>query len=95
MCLRTCVNLVKATPWYTSVREKICDPAYAGWFLRFNTSTTPHVAKCDNAFSPPKCSEFYHDPEKSLEGLCVDQKCDCGCVPCGYGEGQLMLTRGH
>lgn len=42
------------------------------------------MEKCDNAFSPPKCSEFYHDPEKSLEGLCVDQKCDCGCVPCGY-----------
>ena len=76
-------NLVKATPWYTSVREKICDPDYAGWFLRFNT-TTPHVAKCDNAFSPPKCSEFYHDPEKSLNGLCPDKKCDCGCVPCGY-----------
>jgi hypothetical protein len=77
-------NLVKATPWYTSVREKICDPAYAGWFLRFNTSATPHAAKCDNAFSPPKCSEFYHEPEKSLDGLCADEKCDCGCVPCGY-----------
>lgn len=28
-------NFVKALPWYTSVREKISDPAYAGWFLRF------------------------------------------------------------
>ena len=75
-------NLVKATPWYTSVREKICDPAYAGWFLRFNTST-PHVAKCDSTFSPPKCSEYYHEREKSLDGLCTEA-CDCGCVPCGY-----------
>ena len=28
-------NLVKALPWYTSVREKINDPAYSGWFLPF------------------------------------------------------------
>ena len=28
-------NLVKALPWYTSVREKISDPNYAGWFLHF------------------------------------------------------------
>ena len=76
-------NLVKATPWYTSVREKICDPAYAGWFLRFNTST-PHVAKCDNTFDPPTCSDFYHDPEKSLDSSVCTDKCDCGCVPCGY-----------
>ena len=92
-------NLVKATPWYASVREKICDPAYAGWFLRFNqtnnsssssvssaTAAPPHVAKCDDAFSPPKCSEFYHDAEKSLAdgALCPGGQCDCGCVPCGY-----------
>jgi hypothetical protein len=31
-------NFVKALPWYTSVREKISDPAYAGWFLRFGVS---------------------------------------------------------
>ena len=28
-------NFVKALPWYTFVREKISDPAYAGWFLHF------------------------------------------------------------
>ena len=28
-------NLVKALPWYTSVREKLGDPAYSGWFLKY------------------------------------------------------------
>lgn len=31
-------NFVKALPWYTFVREKISDPAYAGWFLPFGVS---------------------------------------------------------
>ena len=29
-------NLVKALPWFSSVREKLLDPAYAGFFLRFS-----------------------------------------------------------
>lgn len=28
-------NLVKALSWYSAVGEKLADPAYAGWFLRF------------------------------------------------------------
>ena len=28
-------NLVKALPWYTSVREKLDDANYEGWFLKF------------------------------------------------------------
>jgi len=31
-------NIVKALPWMASVREKLADPAYAGWFLRFKPS---------------------------------------------------------
>jgi hypothetical protein len=27
--------LVKALSWYSAVEEKLADPAYAGWFLRF------------------------------------------------------------
>ena len=29
-------NLVKALPWYSLVREKLNDTAYAGFFLKFN-----------------------------------------------------------
>ena len=28
-------NTCKALPWFTSVREKLADPAYAAWFLRY------------------------------------------------------------
>jgi hypothetical protein len=38
-------NMVKALPWYTSVREKIVDPAYSGFFLPF---------KCNKTASDPK-----------------------------------------
>jgi hypothetical protein len=63
-------NLVKALPWYTSVREKIADPAYAGFFLKFNqakSAPAPHVAKCQESHvgNPSKCSEFYHDQEQT------------------------------
>lgn len=81
-------NLVKALPWYASVREKLCDPAYEGWFLKFDPNVAkPHVPKCDDNWDPPKCSEFYHDQEQtpqhpSGDGSCREP-CDCGCVPCG------------
>lgn len=49
-------NFVKALPWYTSVREKLTNPAYAGFFLKFNPSnSTPYaVPPCDSNYSPPK-----------------------------------------
>jgi hypothetical protein len=82
-------NFVKALPWFTSVREKIMDPAYSGWFLKFNTAnTTYHVPQCDDSFDPPRCTEFYHDQIQSPgfpygDGNCKEP-CDCGeGVPCG------------
>jgi hypothetical protein len=61
-------NLVKALPWYSSVREKILDPAYAGWFLKFKEGGAPglpantwHVPNCNIEKGEKKCSEFYHD----------------------------------
>jgi hypothetical protein len=83
-------NMVKALPWYTEVREKMLDPAYAGWFLRFREggSAAPSVY---NYSVPPctgaKCSAFYHDqqqtPEHGAPGQCVGV-CDCGeGLPCG------------
>ena len=64
------------------------DPAYAGWFLRFSGDNNYHVPTCDNNWSPPRCSAFYHDQDQTPEhphgdGSCVNA-CDCGeGVPCG------------
>merc|ERR1719329_1954713 len=46
-------NSVKALPWYTSVREKLEDPAYGAWFMNFSAAITAnhslaHVPVCDN-----------------------------------------------
>eukprot|EP00056_Hartaetosiga_gracilis_P008939 m.128241 g.128241 ORF g.128241 m.128241 type:complete len:419 (-) comp13022_c0_seq6:1961-3217(-) len=78
-------NLVKALPWYSEVREKIEDPQYAGWFLKFKDGVNGsyHVPPCTLG----KCSEFYHDQDQTPEhphgdGSCVDA-CDCGSIPCG------------
>jgi hypothetical protein len=32
-----------ALPWYTTVREKLTDPAYGAWFLNFSGSGSYHV----------------------------------------------------
>jgi len=80
-------NFVKAFPWYTTVREKVQDPQYSGWFLKFNPkNTTPYnVPVCDDLFDPPKCTDLYHNKDHSTEhGMqCVDNPCDCGNIPCG------------
>ena len=88
-------NLVKALPWYTDVREKVTDPAYAGWFLRFKDGaggTGYHAPPCTGNGSdladPRKCSDLYHDQDQTPEhphgdGSCADA-CDCGeGLPCG------------
>eukprot|EP00911_Craspedida_sp_UC1_P002171 UC1_evm2s1666 len=64
-------NKIKALNWIGQVREKLDDPAYAGWFVRFKdykgrtSNNSYHVPACDwygDAKSgPPKCSGFYHD----------------------------------
>ena len=53
-------NIVKALPWFTSVREIINDPAYAGFFLPFESNETYHVPQCDKNWSPPRCTDLYH-----------------------------------
>lgn len=58
-------NLVKALPWFSTVREKLLDPAYAGFFLRFAPGVNTTVPRCDTTFDPPHCSEFYHDQEQT------------------------------
>eukprot|EP00937_MAST-01D_sp_MAST-1D-sp2_P007094 g7094.t1 len=83
-------NLVKALPWFSSVREKMLDPLYAGWFLSFSDAvrtnhSASHVPVCTGA----KCSLLYHDqfqtPSTAGEpGTCLGGECDCGAgLPCG------------
>ena len=83
-------NIVKALPWFTSVRKAMEDPAKQDWFIPFNPrNTTPyHVPQCDNNYSPPKCSLLYHDTWQtpnypSGDGNCPAPACDCGIHPCG------------
>jgi len=81
-------NLVKALPWFTSVREKLDDPAYSGFFLPFKAggyypNGTYHVPACTDG----KCSSLYHDQDQTPQhphgdGSCVNE-CNCGNQPCG------------
>ena len=58
--------MVKALPWFSSVREKISDPKYAPWFMNFSAAvianhSLSHVPVCDENYKPPLCSHLYHD----------------------------------
>jgi len=82
-------NFVKALPWYTYVQEKLTDPAYSGWFLKFanGINSTYHSPPCDKSFDPPLCSDYYHDQDQTPayphgDGSCAEP-CDCAGVPCG------------
>ena len=85
-------NLVIAYPWFPTVREKLVDPNFAGWFIKF-APTGPnngsyYVPRCDNNFSPPLCTDFYHSQDQTPgyprgDGNCPGP-CDCGGVPCGF-----------
>ena len=87
-------NVVKALPWFSSVRKILNDPAFAGFFLRFDPTRkgSYHVPNCA-AENASKCSLFYHDQEQTPEvptkanphpdGSCADGVCDCGMMPCG------------
>jgi hypothetical protein len=86
-------NLVKALPWYSSVRALLNDSRYSGFFLKFDEMAKPfHVPQCDSASG--RCTEFYHDQTQSPQsgdncstcsncGCCVDGPCDVGVQPCG------------
>ena len=83
----------------STVRAKLDDPAFAGFFVKFKKGgTLPngtwHVPSCDSNYDPPKCSELYHDqvntPQHNpgakqplINGECFPDPCDCGKLPCG------------
>ena len=82
-------NSILALPWYTSVREKLEDPAYSAWFMNF-ASPLPNITQqgnanttCDNTFKPPKCSMLFHDSVQTPgfphgDGDCAAPGCDVG-----------------
>ena len=52
------------------MRDKITDPAYAGWFLKNKPggsfpNGSYHVSQCDHNYDPPLCSNLYHDNEQT------------------------------
>ncbi len=63
-------NAIKALPWFTSVRDKLLDKAYWGWFLAFKgCNPAPGVYTCgDNA-----TLNLYH-----VRGGCVGMCCAVG-----------------
>lgn len=83
-------NTVKALSWFSHVREKLLDPAYASWFLRFGV-TNPQTPACDTAYAVPLCSNLYHDQMQTPQFSTIDDgqngtcyaPCDCGGVPTG------------
>ena len=56
-------NSVHAMPWFPTVRAKLEDPQYAGFFLHFDPKRghNTSVPQCDNTYSPPLCTTLYHD----------------------------------
>ena len=82
-------NIVKALPWFTTVREKILDPAYSGWFLKFRDGAHGEGYTSPSCTKGQGCSEFYHDqlqtPTDKGSGLkpgrfaaWCNETCDCG-----------------
>ena len=86
-------NGIKALPWYTLVRTKVTDPAYAKWFMRFSPEvianhSSAHVPVCDTNYNPPRCTDLYHDLAQTPgyphgDGDCAAPGCDVGSVPIG------------
>ena len=81
-------NLVHADNWMTTVREKLDDPAYSGFFVKFKANGSVHVPRCDTNYQPSKCSPYYHDQVNTPQyngslqnGNCAPDPCDCGKHP--------------
>ena len=63
-------NAIKALPWFSSVREKLQDKQYWGWFLPYKNCTQLNCG-------PNATQNLYHDFEQTPRG-------DCGAgVECG------------
>lgn len=68
LLLRTDRNLVKALPWFQSVREKLLDPAYSSWFLRFDPKRKGNYSVATNSANITAQCECV---VKSILPLCI------------------------
>ena len=71
-------NIVIAYPWFKSVREKLIDPAYKGWFIPFSSvpplpNASYYMPKCDKNFDPPLCSDHYHSNDHAYDRCCCQR----------------------
>jgi hypothetical protein len=72
-------NGIKALPWHTTVRTRLEDPAFWGWFMpKAGCSPSPGVYVCKDADGNVSATaNLYHDSEQTPKG-------DCGVgVQCG------------
>ena len=85
--LSTDRNLVIAYAAFAEFREKIADPAYAGWFLPFspqnNESITPRCS-FNTRTNRSVCSDLFHTTQPwDGVGMVRNGEMDCGEIPCG------------
>ncbi len=67
-------NGIKALPWLTSVRKRLQDPAYWGWFMPLKgCNPSPGVYTC----GPNATNNLYHDFEQTPRGDC-GEGVECG-----------------
>ena len=90
-------NIVKALPWFEEVREKLEDPNYWGWFVRWrddlvnDTTTAGGVLYHDHEQTPGWLDNGGKNGNGGPDGVCHNHTaapwgagCDCGVgVPCG------------
>jgi len=73
-------NTIKALNWYSSVREKLDDPKYASWFIKFKGfDNTPYpggaVAKGSNdSYHVPTCDWYNNGTAPRCSGFYHDQE---------------------
>ena len=67
-------NGIKALPWMTTVREKLEDKSYWGWFMpNKGCNPSPGVYTC----GPNATTNLYHDFEQTPHGDC-GKGVECG-----------------
>lgn len=74
-------NTIKALNWYSSVREKLDDPKYASWFIKFaNFSNSPYPGgptngKAENrSYHVPTCDWYDNGTAPRCSGFYHDQE---------------------
>eukprot|EP00040_Diaphanoeca_grandis_P027318 m.155154 g.155154 ORF g.155154 m.155154 type:complete len:642 (-) comp30927_c0_seq1:241-2166(-) len=73
-------NTIKALNWYSSVREKLDDPKYASWFIKFKGfSNTPYPGgtagqSANGSYHVPTCDWYNNGTAPRCSGFYHDQE---------------------